>query len=59
MENFEEIHFVNDLDNMRAVAKNGNEAKYMDVVSGSNGMTICQQLTGCPIAQLMAQFSIF
>ena len=59
VENCDETHLVYDLDDMTSFVRKGSEIKYMDVVSGSKGMTIMLRLTGGPNAKLMAPFFIF
>jgi DDE superfamily endonuclease len=60
VENWDETHFVSDLENGKTLGfRGGNDIKYADVVPGGMGMTMVVRLTGGPYAEICTPLMIF
>lgn len=58
--NMDESHFIFDMDDRRTLAVRGSTSvNYVDVVSGTEGMSMVLLLSGGPNAKLYAPFMIF
>lgn len=59
IENMDETHLFFDNDDLISYGRKGQEVKYLDVVSGSEGTTLALRLTGGRNAKLMNPYIIF